>query len=477
MKYGPFRNLLIISALTGASVLAAPGFLAPEPVTVGRNLEVFTSMRLAESAPEGGLQVTITSDDPSRLLLARNPEEAGSKSIVLKMNGQYRETPDFYVQALGDKGTVTYTATAPGFGSISGAVALAPSAILIAGPFKQPSFKTTPHMPAKITVFSGILDQSGKFITQQPISGGSPIQVKIASSDPAVGSVKESELTLNAGETSASTLFNAAGLGKTILTPTPPAGFTTPSELSAVTVNVELPGIGLTGEIFLGKDLEVSASILLGEPAPPGGVDVTLTSSNPKALILSKRVDEIGSGTITVNIPAGEMRAPYHLQALADSGTVEHTASAPGYRVRGAPIFLAPSGFMVVYGPYGPPDEAEYLRTVLVRDPRPFTVSLSDSSRPVQIALWSVYLDPKTLRGADITAQRLRPGVSATLDLKNSNPAVAKVASSVRITGPAPSASSDFVPLSPGQTVISINAPAGFAAPSNATSVTATVKE
>jgi hypothetical protein len=132
---------------------------------------------------------------------------------------------------------------------------------------------------------------------------------------------------------------------------------------------------------------------------------------------------------------------------------------------------------MVVYGPYGPPDEAEYLRTVLVRDPRPFTVSLSDSSRPVQIALWSVYLDPKTLRGADITAQRLRPGVSATLDLKNSNPAVAKVASSVRITGPAPSASSDFVPLSPGQTVISINAPAGFVAPSNATSVTATVKE
>jgi len=458
-------------------VLAAPGFVAPEPATIGRNLEGFTSMRLTELAPEGGLQVTISSDDPSRLLLARNPDEAGSKSIVLKLKGPYIRTPDFYIQALGDKGTVTYTASAPGFDSIKGTVKLAPSAIFIVGPFKAPSVKVTPHLPAKITLFTGVLDQSGKFTTQQPVAGGMPVLVKIMSSDPGVGSVQASELTINPGETSASTLFNPAGLGKTILSATAPAGFSVPSEFSAVTANVELPGIGLSGEMFLGKDLEVSAAILLGEPAPPGGVDVTVNSSNPKALILSKRADEVGTGTITVHIPQNESQAPYHLQALADSGTVQQTATAAGYRIRVAPIFLAPSGFMVVYGPYGPPDEAEYLRTVLVRDPRPFTVSLSDSSRPVQVALWSVYLDPKTLRGADITAQRLRPGVSATLDLKNSNPAVAKVTSSVTITGPAASASSEFVPLSPGQTVISIDTPAGFATPSNATSVTATVKE
>ena len=139
--------------------------------------------------------------------------------------------------------------------------------------------------------------------------------------------------------------------------------------------------------------------VLLGEPAPEGGLDVTLTSSDASKLLLSADSEKVGAESITLHIPAGENRATYHLQGLADSGMVTHTATGKGYRTREAPVTLAPSGIMVVYAPYGAPDRAEVQRAVLTRDPRPFTTSLAEQ-KPVHLALWSVYLDPKTLRGA-----------------------------------------------------------------------------
>ena len=170
------------------------------------------------------------------------------------------------------------------------------------------------------------------------------------------------------------------------------------------------------------------------------------------------------------------MRAPYFIQGLTDSGMVAYTATAPGYRSRVAPVTMAPSGIMVVYSPYGAPDEAEVLRAKETHDGRPFTISLSEG-KSAHLSLWTVYLDPRTRRGADITAQSLRPGVTATVDLKNSNPAVAKVPSSVSITGATGPPMIEFVPIGVGQTVISVSTAAGFATPSNATTVTAIVKE
>lgn len=476
MRLARFRSLLLVSNLTAAVALAAPGFVAPAPLTVGRNLETYIRVRLTQPAPENGLQITVSSDDPARLLLSRNPDEPGSKTIALKLTGAYVATPEFLVQALADRGSATYTVTAPGFGSIQGTVLLAPSAILITGPSKAAALKAVVGYPARIILSTAVLDQSGKAIAQQPLGGGSAIGLQVMNSDPAVGSIDASALKINAGEVSASVAFSPVGEGKTVVTAAVPPGFSPASESNAVTINVDLPGIALLGETFIGKDLELSGSVGLGAPAPLGGVDVTVTSSDPKALIISKSADLVGSGTITVHIPAGDVRAPYHLQALADSGTIQTTATAPHYRTRVAPIFLAPSGFMIVYGPYGPPDEAEVLRTVMVRDRRPFMMSLGDP-KPVRIALWSVYLDAKTKRGADITAQRLRPGVSVTLELKNSNPAVARIAPSLTIAGPNPSVNCEFVPLSVGQTVISISPPPGFTEPSNATSVMATVTQ
>lgn len=478
MRYVCPITALVAAILSSAPMLSAAELVAPAAATIGRNLQVYSNIRLSEPAPEGGLEITLTSDDPTRLLLATSPDQAGSKTIKLRINAHFVATPSFCVQAVADSGTATYTVTGPGYGSVKGNVTLGPSAIVIVGPFKSPTFPTPSRTSVKVTIHSVLMDSAGKVVEEQPLAGGMQVQAHITTSDPKVGSVLPSPITLSGGEGGAAAEFRPTGtVGSTTLSVKVPPGFSAPTQYASVTAQIELPGLGLTGDIYLGKDLQVPGLVLLGEVSPPGGVDVTVTSSDPQKLLLSTAEDKPGSKSITLHIPAGTHRAPYYVQALADTGTVTHTATATGYRSRTGSIRLAPSGLMVVFAAYGPPDEAEVLRTQATRDPRPFTISLKDG-KPAQIAVWSVYLDPASKRGADITAQKLRPGVTPKVELKNSDPAVGKIVSSVTLSGKTPYEITEFTPLSVGKTVISIETqPAGFTMPTNAHYVTAIVKE
>lgn len=464
------------SILIPAALFAAPKMIVPADLVVGRNLQTFGSVKLSEAAPADGLEVTIKSGNPAKLLFAAGPDKPGAASLTLRINGRYIETPDFSLHGLADSGDVTFTATAAGFETVTGSVKLAPSAIAILGPFKQPAFRTTPRMSAKITLRTVIVDAEGKVVAAQPVAGGMTLQADLVTADSKVGSFSESKATIPGGESSVFTEFQPSGVGSTVLSVRVPAGFGIASDYKSVSVTVDQPGMGLSGEINLGKNLQVGGMVLLGEAAPAGGIDVTVTSQDPSKMLLSKDTEKVGSASIVIHIPAGESRSVYHMQGLADSGTVIHTATAQGYRTREAPVTLAPSGIMVVYSHYGPPDRAEVQRAILTRDPRPFTTSLA-SKKPEHLALYLVYLDPNTRRGADITAQRLRPGITATVDLKNTNPAVANVQTRVVLKDSIEYQLVEFKPLTPGQTEISVTAPDGFMQPSNATSVAAIVNE
>ena len=474
MRYAFVLAALAASLFAPARSSAAPRLIPPAKGPIGRNLEAFASIKLSEPAPEGGLEITVTSNDPSRLLLAQLPEQAGAKSITLKVNHEYAESPDFYIQAVGGLGDATFTASAPGYEMATGAVTIAPSAILISGPFQSTAFRTTTRSSATIALRSVLLDEKGKQVQEQPLAGGLSIPIEITSSDPKAGSIAGTPITLKGGGTIVAAEFRPAGVGETILAVKPGSGFTKPAEFASVTVTVQQPGIAVMGDINLGKDLQVEAYVILADPAPKGGVDVVLTSSDPKMLVVSTTDAKLGTGCITLHVPEGETKAPYYLQGLADSGTVTYTAVAKGYRSPTAPVTLAPSGFMVVYMPYGAPDEANFVRKQLVDNPRPFSVSLAENKK-YHLAFWSAYLDPKTRRGADITAQKLRPGIEAKLEVSNSDPKVAKVASSVTMSYKGEYLNSEFLPLQPGETIISINTPPGFTTPSNATKVTASV--
>jgi hypothetical protein len=474
--YGGFVVALSVPLLMEGASLKAPD------ITVGRNLQTPMSILLPGGAPAAGLELTVVSADPARVLFAAAPDRAGAGQLVLKVAARSFTTPEFWVHGLAEKGDVAYTASAPDFGSATGKVTLAPAGIAIVGPFRLPSFPTTPRgVPAKISIVSALLDSSGKIVAEQQVAGGLAFDVTIANSDPAFGGLEHAKLKLSGGASVASTQFKPAGLGMTTLSPAQPPGFMQPAEMAAVAAAVDRPGLAITDEFTLGKDLQMLGVLCLGEAAPEGGLEVTLTSSDPTKLVLSPAAAQHGSGTLVLRVPAGELTAQYHLQALGESGAIAYKAEAKGFRHRIAKIALAPSGFILAYEPYGPPDEASVLRQgeaahEAARESRRFYVSIAEAKqKPVNIAVYSAYLDPANRYAADITVQPLRPGLSPNVKLKSSNPAVGVVEASLETKPGTSRTLARFTPVAAGETIISIETPAGFSSPKNATAAPATI--
>jgi hypothetical protein len=319
-----------------------------------------------------------------------------------------------------------------------------------------------------------MLDTGLKFVEQQLVAGGVTVTVDLKSSNPAAGRIAASALTISGGSSSATTEFVPAGAGETTLSVNTPSGFSTPAEFATVTAIVNTPGIAVSDQLAIGQDLQVGGLVSLGEAAREGGVEVTLTSADPKRLLLSTSATEIGSKSITVKIPAGGSSSPYILQALTGSGTVTYTASAPGYRSRTGTVGLTPSGVVIAPKEYGPPDEAELHRKEDKEVPRGFVASVSQGGA-IPLVVWTVQLDPTTLRGADVTVQPLRAGRSVTVEVKCENPSVGKVVSPVTIAAASEHAVTDFTPTAEGSTIVTAVIPKGFTRPSNSTSVPAIV--
>lgn len=457
-------------------LLAAPGLVAVDG-TIGKNLQTFASIRLSEPAPDTGLVITVTSDDPERLLLSSNQSEAGKASLELKLGPRRIESGDFWLQARADRGTVTYTASAPGYGNSKGTITLAPSGILITGPFQSPSFPTTSGADtSRLIVYSARLDGSGRYVDTQLVAGGLTLDLDVTSSDPQVGTILKSPVRITGGQSEATTNFKPASAGQTTLTVSIPPGFSAPAEAGCVKAIVSTPGLGISDELTLGKDLQMRGSLSLGQAAPEGGLTVTITSSDPSKLLIAASENEVGAKSITLTVPAGKVRGFYYLQALGDSGIAEYSASAPGYRSRVAPVHLTPSGVVLTYHPYGPPDEAEVLRPDVEHPVLGFVANVAPGGPSTEVAVWMVQLDPVTRRGADITVQHLRAGLSTKVRLRSSDPTVGSVAPEAMIPAGAHSAVVQFKPLRPGKTTLSVTTPPGFTQASNSTSLPVTVR-
>jgi hypothetical protein len=473
------RNLfklvgVVVLGFAPSTIFGATGLKAPD-LTVGCDLQTFVSVKLPAPAPSEGVQLTVTSEDPKKALISRSVDKAGSASITLMVKGGSNSSPEFFVQGLTDSGSVAYTVTAPGMEAAKGKITLAPSSIAILGPSKQSSFQTTPRgSTVRFTLVSALLDSSLKVLDEQQIAGGSTVTVRIESSHPEVGTLGRSVLTLNGGESIAFTTFTPAAEGKTTFSLLLPGGFRTSANLSSVVASVQKPGIAVADDLTIGKDLQMPGIICLGDPAGPEGLTLTLTSNDPGKLVLSTAADKLGDGTITIHVPPGDATARYYMQSLSDSGTVEYEATAPGYRSRTGHTTLAPSGVIVGYSHYGPPDEAAVLRRMGDREERSFYTSIEDSKKsPVRLMVWSAYLDDGL--AADITVQSLRPGVSVTVNLTSSNPSIGTVESPVTIPSGSNHGLSLFTPLSMGQSIITIDTPVGFSRPKNAVYVPANV--
>jgi hypothetical protein len=408
--------------------------------------------------------------------MSKSPDTQESGSVTLAVRPKFRGSPEFWLQALTDSGEVEYTASAPGYASATGKVTLTPSAITIAGPLEIPEFSTTPRAwPSKIMLRAARLDQSLEFVELQPVRGGLTVPITVSNSNPKVGQLVGELPPLTAMHEVSLIDFRPSTGGSTTLEASAP-GFRTLPKKSRVVANVKLPGIGITDDHVIGKDLQVRGVLSLGEQAPESGTTVTLTSNDPKKLLLSASLNEPGKPSLKVDIPAKGVGGVYYLQALAGSESATYTASAPDFQSRTATVKFAPSGVVIMLEPAGPPDEAEIERPESAGEKEHVFFAQTSQEKPTPLMAFTAFLDPKTRRAADVTVQPLRAGVSMTCKLTNSDPRVGKVESSLTIPAGLEYAQFPFVPLSAGETRITLTVPDTFTTPSNGTVLRAVVK-
>jgi hypothetical protein len=435
------------NANTMIAFIAGAGIL-PCNATVGKSMEAPCNITLNGTAANL-LNVTVTSNDPSKLLLSATPDGAGQASITVVVAPNHSISSTFYVYGLDSNGSPTYTATATGFGSTTGTVTLAPSGFIITGPNLGYDFATNTQLPVGVSVYSALLTPTGDFSAAQNVAGGLSINVNVTATDIApavgVGTLNPSQLTIAGGTGSAGTYFQPAGAGTTQLAVVQPSGFTIPNQYSTVKATVSLPGMTafISGE--LGYHLQDQASLLLGAIAGTGGLQVTITSNNPNLMLVSSDPTAAGSDHVTVTVPAGSRTANFYLYGLASSGTASFTLSAAGYGPYTASETLAPSAVVITYG-------ASYQQQV----------TTNVSSGNLTLNIYTAQLDPGTL--GFVQFQPAAGGFTIPVPVSDSNTAVGTINPvSVTFNGNDASKNVVFTPTSPGGvTNISLSTPANF---------------
>ena len=488
----------LASGSTSLTAVTPPGFSTPNTgtivtavvnnpgiscatVPVGQSLETIASCNLQGGSAAPGMPVTITASDP-KILLSAIPAngstctDTGSSTITIatrsaSLGGSNIIIPAFCVYGVGNSGTSTYTVGLSGFATGTGTVTLGKSGFVIAGPggIGAPSFTpftaTTP-----ITVFSALLDSSSNFVAVQPLAIGQSASVTVASSNTSVGTLSPTTLSFTGGMSSNTTTFTKGSGGTTVLSVATPAGFSAPAQDTSVTATVASQSFSLSCDTgtTIGQNLETNCTVAIGQPAPAGGVSVLLTSNSPASLLLSTTAPAAGLTSITATIPGGGTSATFFAQSLVNSGSATYSASSSGFVSRNGTVAFAPSG-VVIAGPFG------------LGAPF-FFASVSGGQTPITVFTGVLNTDPASCGSVAATPcfqgnlQALRGGIAPLqVTLNSSSTAVGTIASPVSIPSGSGSAISQFTPVSPGSTTVSVVTPAGFTTSINQTTLAATV--
>jgi hypothetical protein len=466
------NRYVLLATMISASLypLRAESHFKPQNLAIGFHLEQRVKLSLDDFAPDEGLPITLKSADPTKLVLSKSNDKAGTGTLVISANSGTRESPYFWVQALDKSGTVDYTIEAPGFAKATGTITLAPAGITLSGPLKMAKYLTTTGAtPSKITFHAVRLDANLKEVEEQQVAGGFTLNLDVTNSNEAAGKVADAHVVIPAGSSSARTTFKPSTTGDAVISAKLQPGFTLPSEYAEVTASVRKPALGLSDRLQIGQNLQIRGDVLLGEFSPDKGLDVTISSEDPSLLLISLSATEVGTKTVKINIPANGITAPFYLQGLGSAGEVKYTATAEGFRTKVATVTLSPSGVIIAPVWQGPPDEAQLFRshTAAERNSK-FMMSLAKGD-PMHLIVWTARLDPVTHRCADITVQPLRAGYSIKVPVKNSNPEVGDVDSEVTIEGAFDHGMVHFKAKALGNSEISVVAPKDFTQAENST--------
>ena len=419
----------------------------PPALTLGSNLQDIVSLNNLPS----GLAVTVTSSDPTRVLVSASSAAPGQASTVVK--GQTSQNTIVYVQALSATGSVSLTFSATGYQTASATVNLTPAVVELVAP--QNIGTLTPlsaplTFQAKLATYSTYTTYSSSTPVLRP--GAAPVSVQASFSGTAIGTLTPAQVTFNPGDSTQSISFQPTTPGTSLLSLSVPAGFTDPVSLRQQLLTVVPATVNFTSPMSVGYDLEKNNSIILASPVS-SAINFTLTSSDPARLLLGNQANPNGVASLVVSIAANQTSSTsFYLIGLASSGTVALNVSSAGLPASNPTVTLRPSGF--IFGTV--PGSASVESQVYV---------------PVQ----AQELDPQTLAPLGIFA--LRPGIaSVAVTMASSNPSVIASPVTISMSAGTSQASATIVPRAAGTTTLSLEPQAGFSAPSSGASVTLTAQ-
>ena len=416
-------------------------------ILVGRDLQTTQFTLTLENAPPGPVDVTIQASSAGVVGLSKTGTEVGSNSLVF--NGvTTTNVGSFVVQGLA-LGAVTLTAHANGYDDATATATVHPSGFIVNSPgnFSTNTFATNTNIQissARLT--PGTLG----WAQNQPLRAGVTASVQVTSSDPTVGIITASPLTIAAGNSLASTTFDPLSSGTTTIAVVTPTGWDTATTFRQITATVSAPGVNIQN-VTVGRDLQAQVSVTL-DVVPPSPITVTVRSNAPGVVTLSQNAAVAGGDTITFTNVTSVNVGSFFVQGRS-LGSTTLTAQAAGYDDGTSNVAVDPSGF-------------------IVNSPGNFTTNTFNPNTTIQIA--SARLSPTTLNWAQ--NQALRGGLTVEVPVTVSDPGVGVITISPVTVGPGASlASTAFDPQGVGTTTITAGTPAGFSSPSSFRQITATV--
>ena len=297
-----FANSLAVDPSQLQWTFQAPGILLPANITVAPGDTANFPVALGTAAPAGGVFLTLSSSNPSIA--------AVSPSTLFVAEGM-TTAPRASTTVTGfNAGSVTVTASAPGYASASAQVQV--------GSGGTPG-TTMSFWPSSLTVN---VNSTQNLTLNLSAPASAALTANVSSSDATVATVPAT-VTFAAGTASASVPVTGVAPGSVSVTASAPniAGAT-----ASVTVTQSAPagGILVPTNITVAPGDTVSFPVALGTAAPSGGVFITLASNNPSVATVSPS---------TVFVAEGMTTAPRAATAVTayNAGSATIAASAPGY--------------------------------------------------------------------------------------------------------------------------------------------------
>ena len=212
-------------------------------LTLGKDLQAQHSGSLGAPAPIGGAAVTITSSDPSKVVLSSSRLGADATSITLNVGSGSQSIPGFWVRALSGVGSVQVNVSAPGYAPTSFTVTLVPSGFVISAPG---NFTTTGGAAnTTVTIAAARLDAGTlASVATQELRPGVTATVQLESSNTAAGVLTVTSLSFVGGDSTKTTQVDPQPVASStssiirFVAGTTPPGFSQPSTLQQITATI-----------------------------------------------------------------------------------------------------------------------------------------------------------------------------------------------------------------------------------------------